>query len=260
MATGRTLQKHYRFYADGYDLSGFGRSIGPFGITADEADMTVWTDTVKGYLPNHIQVDLGTFNGIFDNTATTGLHALASTSGVQRTALVAMGIRAAPVAGDPCFGGQFLQTGYTPEDDGGAVSVTIPFAGWSGAATSLLYAPGFGQLLHASGAETAVNAAVGHDGLTGAATTTGGYMLYHVLASSNAAHTATLKVQDSATNADDASFADVTGATTGVITVTAGVSGIVALTPGATVRRYLRWQIVLGTATSVTFVLSFHRG
>ena len=246
-------------YVDGYDLSGYSRSVGPLTVEHDTPELTSWTDTVKGYLPNHPQVTLGEYNAVFDNTATTGLHALVNGAGVKRTALVAIGMRAAPVAGDVCFGGQFTQSGYSAVDDGGAVVVSIPFAGWAGDATSLGYGKGFGQLLHASGAETGVNAAVGVDNDAAAATTRGGYMVYQVLASSNAAHTATLKVQDSATNADDASFSDLASATTGVITVTAGVSGIVAIGASATVRRYLRWQIVLGTATSVSFVLSFHR-
>ena len=88
----------------------------------------------------------------------------------------------------------------------------------------------------------------------GAATSKGGFMAYHVLASSNASHTATISVDDSS---DDSTYNALSGATTGSITVTAGVSGIVAVT--GTVNRYLRWQLALGTATSVTFVLSFHR-
>lgn len=256
----RTVTKNYRMYIDGYDLSGVSRECGPFGIEHDTPELTSWTDTVKGYMKGHTQVNLGTYNALFDNTATTGLHAVMSGAGDIRTVTLALGMNTAPVAGDVCFGGQFMQSGYTPQDDGGAVVVSIPFAGWASDSTSLRYAPGFGQLLHAAGNETDVNAAVGVDNLTGAATATGGYMVYHVLSSSNAAHTATLKVQDSGTNADDASFSDITGATTGVITVTAGVSGIVALTPGAAVRRYLRWQVVLGTATGLSFILSFHRG
>jgi len=256
----RTLEKWYRLYVDGYDLSGMSRSLGPFGVEHAEANLTTWTDQVVGYLKGQTSVNLGTYNAVFDNTATTGLHAVMGTAGVQRTALVAMGFLAAPAAGDPVFGGQFLQTGYQPTDEGGATTVTIPFAGWSTSGTSLAYAPGFGQLLHANSAVTAANTAVGVDNLSAAATTTGGYMMYQVLASSNAAHTATISIDDSATNADNASFSALSGATTGSITVTAGVSGIVALAPTATVRRYLRWQIALGTATSVTFVLSFHRG
>jgi len=260
MATGRTKQKWFRLYADGYDLSGMSRDIGPFGLEHDAPDLTVWTDQVKGYLKGHTQTNLGAYNAVFDNTATTGLQAVLNASGQLRNVLIAMGIRAAPANGDPCFGGQFLQSGYQAQDDGGALVVNIPFAGWDASSVSLQYAAGFGQLLHANSAETGVNSSAGFDNLAGAVSTgSGGVMVYHVLASSNAAHTATLKVQDAAVNADG-SFADLSSATTGVITVTAGVSGMVALSATATVRQYLRWQIVLGTATSVTFLLAFMRG
>lgn len=260
MSTGRTLQKYFRVYMDGYDLSGFGRSVGPFGIVHNEADMTaVMSDTVKGYLTTQSEVNIGEFNGLFDNTATTGLHALA-VAPAPRVVTVAMGIRAAPANGDPCFAGKFLQKGYQAVDDGGALTVNMPFSGWDSASGALGYGQGFGQLLHASAAETGASTSTGFDNLQSVATTTkGGYMVYQVLASSNASHTATLKVQEADTNLN-ASFADLTGATTGSITVTAGVSGIVALSPTATIKQYLRWQIALGTATSVTFVLAFVRG
>ena len=84
-------------------------------------------------------------------------------------------------------------------------------------------------------------------------------MVYHVTPSSGGAHTATIKVQDSDTDVS-LDYDDLVGATTGVITVTAGVNGLVAISPTATVRQFVRWQIVLGTATSVTFVLSWHPG
>lgn len=118
MANGRTLQKHFRFYVDGYDLSGMTRSVGPFGIVSDEADLTTWTDQVKGYLPGHTQITLGTFNAVFDNTAATGVHTVLGTAGGLRTCLLAMGIRGAPADGDPCFAGQFKQGAYQAVDDG----------------------------------------------------------------------------------------------------------------------------------------------
>jgi hypothetical protein len=248
-------------YVDGYDWSGFARSAGPLELIYDEADLTApMADTVKGYLPNQAQVNVGTINAVFDNTATTGIHALGSAGvGASRNVLVAIGIRAAPAAGDPCFGGSFLSKGYQTTNENGALTITEPFSGWA-ANIGLLYAHPFGQLLHENAAVTAANTAVGFDNVAGATSTAcGGYMVYHVLASSNASHTATIKVQDAATNTDP-SFADLSGATTGSITVTAGVSGIVFLSNTATVRRYLRWQITLGTATSVTFLLGFFRG
>lgn len=258
MATGRTLEKYYRVYINGYDMSGYGRTIGPLELTYDEADLTaIMSDTVKGYLRNTAQANCGTLNAVFDNTATTGLHALMGTAGgTYRNVLTAIGIQAAPAQGDPVFGGQFVQKAYQAADDGGAVTVSIPFSGWSAAGSTLLYSMPWGVLLHANSAVTAANTAAGVDNPTAAATAKGGYFMYQVLASSDAGHTATLSVDDSA---DNSSWLALSGATSGSITVTAGVHGLIALGNTATVRRYLRWQISLGTATSVTFVSAFFR-
>jgi len=256
MATGRTVSKHSRVYVDGYDLSGYTRSIGPLLERYEEAGEAAVTDAVKGYLPNHVQLGVGTLNGIFDNTATSGLHVLHTAgAGSKHVVTVAQGIRAAPAIGDPCYAGHFEQSGYMAEPNGGMVFATVPFDMTSSAATTLAYPKPWGVLLNV-GAQTDANAGTGVDNPTGGATTKGGFLVYHVLASSNASHTATISIDDSA---DDSSYSALSGATTGSITVTAGVSGVVALSTTATVKQYLRWQLTLGTATSVTFVLSFHR-
>lgn len=259
MATGRTVEKYRRVYINGYDMSGFGRTIGPLDLSYEEADLTAhMSDTVKGYLRNQANVNCGVFNAVFDNTATTGVHALASSTagGTYRNVIAAIGIQAAPAQGDPVFGGQFVQKAYQVTNDGGAVTVSIPFSGWGVAGSTLLYASPWGTLLHANSAVTAANTSSGVDNPTAAATAKGGYFMYQVLASSDAAHTATLSVDDSA---DNSSWLALSGATSGSITVTAGISGLIALGNTATVRRYLRWQISLGTATSVTFVSAFFR-
>lgn len=257
MALGRTKQKYIRVYAGGYDISGFGRTIGPLTTETDPVDMTVtMADAVKGYYKGQTNVNIGTFNGIFDNTATTGIHTVLNSAGLLRTVVVAYGIRAAPADGDPCFCGQFDQQAYQVNDDAGALAVTIPFGGWSATATSLNYAQGWGTLLHANAARTSAtgaNTATGYDNPKEAATSKGGFMVYEVLAGNG---TATISVDDSANNID---FLALSGATTGSISCAAGVSGLVALGTSATVRRYLRWQIAFGTATSVTFVTAFVR-
>jgi len=254
MATGRTLDKHKRIYIGGYDLSGNARSCGPIGVEYDEADLTAWTDTAHGFLRSHSQTNIGTFNAVFDNTATTGIHIVLPAAGGERNVIVAQGIRAVPAAGDPAFGGTFIQSAYAPQDDGGGVVVSVPFAGWSASASSLIYSIGWGTLLHASGAETGANSAnSGIDNPTAGATTSGGYLCYQVLAGDG---TATLSVDDSANNS---TWLALSGATSGSINCTAVTSGLVALTATATVRRYLRWQVALGTATTVTFVLMFAR-
>jgi len=255
MATGRSLDKWKRVYVDGYDLSGFSRTVGPLEITYDEADLTAdMSDTVKGYLPNHAHVNLGVLNAVFDNTATVGLHALMNAAGVAREVIVAQGIRAAPAAGDPVFCGVFTHKAYQVEESGGAVVATIPWSGWAADATSKLYAGAWGDLLHASGAETGANTGTGSDNPTANSTAKGGFFIYHVLAGD--AGTVTLSVDDSANNS---TWLALSGATSGSIAASAGVSGLVAIGTTATVRRYLRWQLALGTAATVTFVSAFCR-
>lgn len=258
MATGRTLPKHTRVYVDGYDLSGAGRTIGPLTWEYAEVDMTApMSDAIKGYLLNQVNIGLGTFNGVLDNT-TGAIHAVGSAISSPRNVMVPLGIRAAPAIGDPVFVGVFNQLSYNAADDGGAVVANIPFGAWN-VNSEIAYTKPWGLLIHNKQAETAVNSAVAPSSMdNGAATTAGGYLMYQVFTANG---TATVKIQDSATNANDAAFADLSGATSGVVDASSTPkSGLVALGITATVRRYLRWQIVLGTATTVTFALAFVRG
>jgi hypothetical protein len=259
MATGRIRLKDRRVYVDGFNVSGMARTIGPLNHEYDVPNLTAHMgDTVKGYLRGQVHATPGVLNTVFDNTATTGVHTLfQGEEGTKRTVLVAQGVLATPVAGDPCFFGQYVQNSYLPYSEGGAVVVNVHFGGWAADASIAPVGRAWGVLLDpGTTARTAVNSSTGIDD-NGAATSAGGYGCYHVLSSSNASHTGIIKIQDAATNADG-SFADLAGATTGVITLTAGVSGL--LIPSTlTVRRYLRWQIVMTTITSVTFVLGFNR-
>jgi len=255
MATGRTVSKYARVYMDGYDLSGYTRSIGPLDITFDEESGVTYGDPVTGAYAGHGMVSPGPLNGVFDNTATIGLHAAASGAGVKRDVLVALGIQSAPTEGDPAFMCEALQGAYKAEPAGGSlVGASIPFGPYSVTASTLLYARPWGYLEHALAAETAANTATGLDH-TGAATAAGGYMMYHVTAGDG---TCTLKIQDAATNLDG-SFGDLVSS--GEIDASgAPLSGVVALGTTAAVKRYTRWQLSLNTATTVTFVLGFVRG
>lgn len=250
----RTATKHTRFYLDGYDLSGYSRSVGALEVTMDTQEDAAFTDEVKNVLPNHATVNIGMLNGYFDNTASSGLHVVSSGAGVMRDVMIPIGFQTAPIAGDPAFCGQFEQQGYYQEGDVNAY-VSIPFGGWSGSASSLLYSKPWGVLVHPKGAETAVNTAVGIDD-RGATTALGGVFYYQVFTSNG---TVTVKMQDAATNTNP-SFSDLSGATSGSIDASSTPKkGMVALGVTATVRRYLRWQIVLGTATTVTFAAAFVR-
>lgn len=258
---GRTTSKHMRVYMDGYDISGYARSIGPTGISLTEADLSTFTDPVKGFLPDAGDVKVGDLSVVLDNTTVVTPHALASVGQGLRTLTYAFGDRAAPVQGNPVFAGQFEQLTYQGEQDGAAVIASLTFkatARPTAVGLSQYFNP-FGVLLHPMGAETAVNSGVGVDD-TGiaAATLRGGYLVYHVTAFATAGNF-TVKVQDAAANVDG-SFADLAGATTGSLsTGTIPCHGVIPIGNMATVRQFLRWQIVLATTTSVTFALSFIR-
>ena len=250
----RTLDKWLRVYIDGLDMSGYTRGLGPLVVTRNPVDIRVVNESVIGVLTNHLSTSPGTYNGIFDTTA-GGLHAsFAGGEGTIRTLMAAIGEEAEPALGVPVYGGQFIQGEYQTSVDGGAVVATMPFPAWSILADTMLYGNPWSRLLHPKGAEAAVNSAVGYDGGVGGATAFGGYMLYQLFSSNG---TVNLKTQDAAVNTDP-SFADLVA--TGLFDASASpLFGIVPLSTTATVREFLRWQLVFGTATMATFALSFHR-
>lgn len=254
--TGRTVKRWTRVYADGYDFSRYVHSIGPLKQEFSAPLAAALTDEVKNGLISQGMLSIGTLNGFFDNTA-NGLHVIANGAGVKRTVMIPLGIQAAPVAGDPVFMGEFTQGKYEamPDPDG-YVMASLPFGNSDAVSAALAYQKPWGVLLHSKGAETDVNAGTGIDD-NGASSAKGGYLCYQIFAADG---TATIKVQDAATNADG-SFADLSGATSGSVDASATPqAGIVAIGTTAAVRRYLRWQIALGTATTVTFALAFVRG
>lgn len=251
MTTGRTTLNNWRVYIDGYDMSGYSRSFGPLVTTFDEGVDDAVTLPVKAALVSHAQVSMGTLNGLFDNTATSGLHEIMKTAGVERDVMIPAGIQAAPANNDPVFCGTFTQLGYYGEPDSSPVYASIPFSGASPNSPVLMYKP-WGTLLHAKAARTAASTATGLDQLASSAK--GGWMMYQIFAGNG---TAALKVQHASTNSDG-SFADLLSS--GTISCASPIAGAVALSTGATVNRYVRWQIALGTATTVTFSIAFIRG
>lgn len=255
MSTGRTINRHVRFYMAGYDMSGYARTVGPLKWEYEEAEITaIMGDAVKGYLPGRASISCGTLNGVFDSTATSGLHVIASTVATSEVVMIPVGIRAAPAIGDPVFMGEFVQLGYHSTEEGGAVFANISFGEWE--VSKLLShsrSKPWGVLIHANAARTAANStATGVDDY-GAATALGGSMMYQVFSGNG---TATISMDDSA---DDITFAALTGATSGELDCSAVQKGVVDLTAIRDVRRYLRWQLALGTATTVTFAIGFCR-
>jgi hypothetical protein len=140
---------------------------------------------------------------------------------------------------------------------GAALPATIEFGMADGAAANLKYPVAWGRLLHASSAATGANGGTAnHD--NGASTAFGGIGFLHVLAGNG---TATFTIEHSATNTDgafDSTGAVITFAGTAAATPFAEIKA--TATPTTTIQRYTRWQVALGTATSVTFVMGLLRG
>jgi hypothetical protein len=256
---GRVLNKGIRVYLDGYRMSGYTVNIGPLSTAFAENGLFAVTDAVKGYLPGNVDINPGTLNGIFDNTATSGLHAIASAAaqgGAARNLMVAIGtLGAAPAVGDPTFAGVWNQQAYvaTPSIDS-LVAASIKFSGYNEYSNPLTYiSPAWGLLLHVDGAETAVNSSNTPNVDNAAASANGGVFYYQVFAGNG---TATLSVDDSA---NATAWAGLSGATSGSIDCSSVKSGQVAIPLGSTVRRYIRWQLALGSATTVTFACAFAR-
>lgn len=249
----RTNSKHTRIYVDGYDMSGHARSVGQLAWTYAATPAAAFTDAVRNVLIGQATISAGPINAMFDNTATTGFHTvLAAQPATPRVVTVAIGANAAPAQGNPVWCWKMEQSGYQSEQgDGFVVSnlATMPAAIGSG------YSQPWGVLLHASGAETGANTAVGIDDF-GAATSEGGIFFYHLLSSNG---TVTLTAEDAATNTNP-NFLPITGATSGLITAAVTPqSGFVLLTEGADVRQYLRWQLAFGGASTATFVAGIIR-
>lgn len=255
MTAGRTVSKWIKYYLDGFDFSTWFAESDALTWAFDAPEAHGAADAAKGYLPDVAQISPGKLVGVYDTTASTGPHVNLNGSAVKRTVSIAIGGAAVPALGDPVFGGQFYQSEYSVPLKAGMVPMTVPFPKWAADGATLLYANPWGQLLNANTVRTAANASAGADNLLGAVSTLfGGYLVVQITAGDGG--TITLKAQDSA---DNAAFADITGATTGSINATAGTTSVVAIGRTATVRRYLRWQLVLGTSATCTFVMSFHR-
>lgn len=250
----RSILKNTRFFADGYNLSGYTRSFGPLSVEFDTDEMATLTDAVKGTLLGQPTFSVGTLNGVFDNTATSGLHVLASVI-AARNVCVLIGGESAPAAGCPAFAGKFNQLAYPVEFGNVEPTGSIQF-GKTPVTNLLNYIKPWGVCLQPGDSQTGANSATGVDD-NGAATTAGGYLAYQIL-SITGSGTATISIDDSANNS---TWLALSGATTGAISNTsAPTSGVVQLGTTATVRRYLRWQLSLSGSTACSFVLTFVRG
>jgi len=249
--SGRTTKKHVRIYINGKDMSGYTCSIPSLSTVFDEKICAALSDEIKNGLLGHAAISPNTVNAFLDNTS-DGLHETLNDARAKRTVIVAVGDKTDPSAGVPAFAGQFEQLDYSVSGED-FVNATVKFGEWVGDAVTKDYNKSWGLLLHENIAETAANSNAGVDGYRQDETSKGGFLVYQVLSGDG---TATISIEDSE---DDSSFLALSGATTVEIDCSSVQYGLVALGTDATVRRYLRWQLSLNTATTVTFILAFIR-
>jgi hypothetical protein len=151
MATGRTINKYSRVYVDGYDLSGYVRSIGPLSCTFQEGVDDPLSANIVGTWLGQATISPGTINSMFDNTATIGMHARIGNPPAKRAVMVPIGIQGIPAQGDPVFCGQFQQDDYILDPAATPSALTIKFSPSAADSASLAYADPWGILLQRRG-------------------------------------------------------------------------------------------------------------
>jgi len=256
MTTGRTLVKWLRMYVDGYDLSGYGRSVGPLSWSFDDVDMTApMSDAAKGYLPSSIHISPGTYNGVLQSTTDSGVEiSRIQSTGTSRDIMIPVGIRAAPAAGDPVFCCKSTHNGFQVVEDGGAMTVNGIFGEWD--VSDLVTYPvpwGLLQEPYTTDTITTTGAALTYPG---GIATAGGYMAYQIFAGGTG--TWTIKITDC--SSAGGSYADVEGLT---VTVDASVpaAGIVQTTATTTaIDVYTKSVATEDVAGTLIFALALVRG
>jgi hypothetical protein len=120
MATGKTVAKYITVTID--DSGGTPRIITPscnsvsqLGLEMESPDVTSYSDGWVNVLValGSSEIELG---GPFNNTATTGAHAVfpaVAGTNVALTFSVAIGILAQPTTGDPKWSGEYVCDSYT---------------------------------------------------------------------------------------------------------------------------------------------------
>ncbi|MBX3048443.1 MAG: hypothetical protein KIT46_04480 [Anaerolineales bacterium] len=253
----RSIAKALRVLVDGYEMSGYARSLGPLTWNHEWARDEAVGVEMYAYLANQVTLSIGQLNVAFDTTPVSGPHEVfAGGEGEHRLVMAAIGRGGlAPAAGDPAFVGEFMQGNYLadPGQTGQTLTVQMDFASSNLGGLQSLYAIPWGVLLQPLATVEAGNEDPGVDNpFTGAATNHGGYMLWML---ADADDEVELKLQDADTN-EDAEFADL--ASSGPIAA-GPAAGIVPLARGTTVERYTRPQVVLGQATYARYALAFVR-
>lgn len=234
-------------YANGYDLSGYLKSVS-FSANADTAETSTLGTTAKTYVGGLKDATLSA-EGLFDGAAGAVDVILNTALGTEFSLWTVL--PHGDVLANPAYGFQAIHTSYevsSPVDD--VVSVTTEAQSKVAAERGTVY--------HVLSAE--VDAASGTGVDYGSVSSTAGAVGYLQVTAytSGGFNGAGIRFQDSA---DNLAWVDITGMTFATVTA-ANVSERVATSTTATIRRYTRWDLFKpGTGfTSITFSLMFRRG
>lgn len=122
------VQRYFRLYVGGIDLSGDSRTFGSADNMFEFVDLTGWNQTVRNGLPDGVrQVGLRGYVAHFNDTATTGSYSvLASSDNASRLSLL-FGGGGAPAIGDPAYLLGSVQISDQGSIDSGAAIITADF-------------------------------------------------------------------------------------------------------------------------------------
>lgn len=249
--TGRTHSRYLRMLVNGHNLSGDMRSVSAFGVELDQDDATGWSDDVTQYLAGRGRVLLDGFTAIFNNKAAdpsgptmAGVHtALSGTTEVYGSVFI--GIRAAPVIGNPTFSAVFEKTAYSTNGD--AVPMAQVTLGGSAVLPSSLSV--WGHALAIGGELTATGQGGSVDN---GASSSGGYVAFlHITQTAGAigSNDWAFTIEHSAN--------DSTWATLATFAADGSALGAERLEGSGTVNRYVRFQYTRTAGTArpwVTFI------
>lgn len=104
--TGRTNAKYIGFFLDDSggtltDLTAYTKSVGTFGLTYDEQDVTAYSDGVKNVIIGRADAPLTV---VFQWDTAVFAHLIALSNVTPLTLDIRVGIRHAWEANEPCFG------------------------------------------------------------------------------------------------------------------------------------------------------------
>jgi hypothetical protein len=245
-------EKWVRMYVDGVDISGYVNSFGSLGVVRETTDVSSIIAVIKNITLGRPAITAGPINSIID--ASAGSPQMQFSAVAERYIAILFGSNREPVADDLMFAWKMAQSSFVTAG-GNSLGVNFNF---DGAASGMVaYGNPWGRIVLPKSTKTAANSSdTNIVSPTGSATTHGGLFVYHLFSSDGAV---TLSLEGS-TNGTG-SWTAVEGATSGSINASSTPKfGIAEMATNYTVKKYIRWQLDLGSSSTATFMLGLIRG